>query len=100
MEVLSESTAFSSRDGSDNIPASVLLVNFRRLKVQEEEQHVNGGSSKSQEDFNYSDLFHSMAAMYSAALPDMELEAIYGCLNKPSRSIIVLATEEGELHPN
>ena len=37
VEVLSESTAFSSRDG-EKISANVLLVNFRRLKGHNDEE--------------------------------------------------------------
>ena len=102
VEVLSETTAFSSRDDEKKISANVLLVNFRRLKCHDDEEvrekregsigqsPVRGVSPP----INSRDLFHSMAALYLAALPDMELEAIYGSLTKPSRTIFVLATEK------
>jgi predicted N-acetyltransferase YhbS len=102
MDVLSKFTAFCSRDGRDILPATVLMVNFRRLK--NEADLINGetnanpstGLSSADDDNNnnYSDIFHSMAALYATALPDMELEAIYGCLDKPSHSVIVVATDE------
>ena len=103
VEVLSETTAFSSRDGSKKISANVLLVNFRRLKCHDDEEvreKREGSIGRSpvhcvSPPIDSRDLFHSMAALYSAALPDMELEAIYGSLTKPSRTIFVLATEKG-----
>ena len=101
VEVLSETTAFSSRDGK-KISASVLLVNFRRLKCHNDEEvreKREGSISRSpvrgvSPPIDSRDLFHSMAALYSAALPDMELEAIYGSITKPSRTIFVLATKK------
>ena len=104
VEVLSESTAFSSSNGEKKISANVLLVNFRRLKGHDDEEVVRekreGSTVRSpvrsiSPPIDSRDLFHSMAALYSAALPDMELEAIYGSLTKPSRTIFVLATEKG-----
>ena len=99
VEVLSESTPFSSRDG-EMISANVLLVNFCRLKCHDDEEVREGSIGRSpvrgvSPPIDSRDLFHSMAALYSAALPDMELEAIYGSLTKPSRTIFVLATEKG-----
>ena len=94
VEVLSESTAFSSRDG-EKISATVLLVNFRRLKgYDDEEVREKREGSIGPPSTHVINLFHSMAALYSVALPDMELEAIYGSLTKPSRTIFVLATEK------
>ena len=106
VEVLSESTAFSSCDGEKKISANVLLVNFRRLKGHDDEEvrekregsNVRSPVRSVSPSIDSRDLFHSMAALYSAALPDMELEAIYGSLTKPSRTIFVLATEKGMPH--
>ena len=98
VEVLSESTAFSSRDG-EKISANVLLVNFRRLKGHDDEEvREKREGSIGHPLTHVINLFHSMAALYSAALPDMELEAIYGSLTKPSRTIFVLATKKSMPH--
>ena len=100
MEVLSESTVFSPRDSRESLPASVLMINFRRLKAQRDKTNDADQSQDSLDVLNHSDVFHSIAGLYSAALPDMELDAIYGSLAKPTRTILVMATDEGKLLPN
>ena len=82
VEVLSETMAFSSRDGEKKIFASVLLVNFRRLKghddvkVREKREGSIGWSPLScvSPPIDSRGLFHFSAVLYSAVLPDMELE--------------------------
>ena len=103
MEVLSESTVFSPRDSRESLPASVLMINFRRLKAQRDKTNdadQRNGRQDSLDVLNHSDVFHSIAGLYSAALPDMELDAIYGSLAKPTRTILVMATDEGKLPLN
>ena len=102
VDVLSEGTSFSSRDGRRVVPCSVLMVNFRRLRaiegdgVVKEKKETRFLRVSTPQVFNPKDLFHSMVALYSAALPDMELEAIYDTLNnKPSRTVFVMAKKEG-----
>ncbi|XP_011403257.1 PREDICTED: uncharacterized protein LOC105312367 [Amphimedon queenslandica] len=104
VDVLSESTSFSSRDGRRIVPCSVMMVNFRRLRTTEEDGAVKGKKETRflrvslPQVFNPGDLFHSMVALYSAALPDMELEAIYDTINnKPSRTVFVMAKKEAVL---
>lgn len=41
------------------------------------------------------DLFHCIAGLYAASLPDMELEAIYSTLMKPAQTIVAIATKQG-----
>lgn len=101
MDVLSGLTSFSSRDSMRVVSGSVQMVNFRRLRAQERDT-VTGEKremSPPLTGLDSTDLFHSMAALYSAALPDMELEAIYSTLNKPARTLFVMATVEGKPHP-
>ena len=104
VDVLSECTSFSSRDGQRMVSCSVLMVNFRRLRATEEDSSVREMKESrflrvsTPPVLHTKDLFHSMVALYSAALPDMELEAIYETLNnKPSRTVFVLARKEGEM---
>ena len=107
VDVLSESTSFSSRDGRRIVPCSVMMVNFRRLRTTDEDGAVKGKKESRflrvsiPQVFNPGDLFHSMVALYSAALPDMELEAIYDTINnKPSRTVFVMAKKEGVKNSN
>ena len=103
METLCDRTTFSNKDETQTLSASVILVNFRRLQLQElnkaRDTDMPKGTILDIEDGDRQsrDLFHSIAALYTAALPDMELEAVYGSLTKPSRTIAVLATKESKI---
>lgn len=105
MNLLSESTSFSSSDGKRIVSGSVLTVNFRSLKLHEGVTSKDSTCSLSSlhhedsRDINQYDLFHTVAGLYSAALPDMELEAIYSTLNKPCRTVVVMATVNCKLRP-
>ena len=100
MDVLTERTVFTTKDSSSALPVSVQVVNFRRLWLRNESIIENeagtlvslpttNGATETQQD-----VFHTIAALYSSALPDMELEAIYNSLTKTTKTVFVLATKE------
>ena len=38
-------------------------------------------------------LFHCVVGLYCQALPDMELESVYGCVTASARTLLVLDTK-------